>query len=148
MNWLQLLLRLWLGIVFIQSGVEKLDHMPQFLQIVQAYNVLPDFLARAYAQALPWLEILAGGYLVIGLFTRYAAATIGLMLVSFIIALVTVLIRGESIDCGCFVGGEVEPVSWGLVIRDIVMLAGCVPLILIKTPRWSVDGWLNKESKN
>lgn len=142
---LQLGLRLFLGWVFITSGWEKLQAMHVFVPMVLAYKVLPDQLALIYAKALPWVELLAGSYLVIGLFTRYAAGAIGAMLLSFIIAIAMVLIRGDVIDCGCFVGGKVEPVDLNLLLRDVGMLTGCVYLMLQTQFKLSIDSLLTKE---
>lgn len=48
---------------------------------------LPKFLGLPYGYALPWLELIVGGMLVLGLLGRYAAIAGGLMLASFTIAL-------------------------------------------------------------
>ena len=48
---------------------------------------LPDAFAAPYGYALPWLEIIIGLMLVLGLFGRIAAVLTGLMILSFTIAL-------------------------------------------------------------
>lgn len=128
-----LLIRLSTGWVFVQSGWEKLHHLPEFYQAAQNYHILPPTLTHFYAVCVPWLEVLGGGYLLLGLFIPFAAALNGLLLLSFIIAISMVLIRGEAIDCGCFVGGRAEPVTPALLFRDINLLLGCIYLYWMRS---------------
>ena len=137
----QLALRAIIGGVFLQSGWAKLEVMPQFIKSVQNYELLPADLAYFYANALPWAEILAGVYLLLGLFIPFAALLTGSMLLSFLIAIGMVLLRGDAIDCGCFIGGKQEPVTWGLFFRDLLMLLGCVYLFKAKNPKFSLDSF-------
>jgi hypothetical protein len=79
---------------------------------------------------MPWLELLTGLALILGIWTRTSAALIGAMLVVFIAAISLNLARGNAIDCGCFdvtaAGKTVEErlsdMRW-VVIRDLGMLA-------------------------
>lgn len=135
-------LRLVLAAVFIQSGWDKLQHLDAFYAAAQNYKILTPTLTYFYSVALPWLEIMAGLYLLLGLFIRFAAGLSGALLLSFLIALGIALTRGDAIDCGCFVGGKSEPINWGLFIRDCCLLAGCIALLFFKTHRLSLDGWL------
>lgn len=91
-----LLNRISLGVLFVLAGVRKLipagdasiiDKMNGFASYVASQAPLPEALGKAYGYALPWAELILGITLVIGLFTRVSATLIGLMLVSFIIAM-------------------------------------------------------------
>lgn len=140
---LGLLLRLWLGWVFVESGWAKTQNLAAFYNAAHAYKLLPPMLTQLYATMLPWVEILAGGLLLLGFLTRWMSGTIGLMLVSFIVAIGWALYMGDEIDCGCFVGGVVEPVTWGLMGRDVLMLIASVYLVYRPTTFLSLDGWLD-----
>ena len=144
--YLHTLARLYIGGMFIWSGVEKLQNLDAFYQMAHNYKVLPPFLTQLYASVLPYFEIGAGGYLLLGLFTRWAAWCINAQLISFLIAISMVLIRGDSVDCGCFFGGEVETVSPELLYRDLALIA--VTTFIAATPfsKWSVDAFLNRGS--
>lgn len=141
--YLQPVLRLVLGVVFLQSGYEKLHHLEEFYQAAQNYQVLPPGVTHFYSVMVPWLEMLAGLYLLLGLFTRFAALLTAGLLVSFIIAIAMVLIRGDAVDCGCFVGGEESPVDVWLLVRDVAMLLGAVYLAWTKPIPQCLDGFLN-----
>lgn len=91
-----LLNRLSLGVLFLLAGVRKLlpaegatvmDKMNGFASFVASKAPLPEVLGKAYGYALPWSEIIVGLLLIVGLFTRVSAALIGLMLVSFLMAM-------------------------------------------------------------
>ncbi len=91
-----LLNRILLGTLFVLAGVRKLlpsgdanilDKMNGFASRVASQAPLPEFLGKAYGYALPWGELIIGATLVLGLFTRLSAILIGLMLLSFIIAM-------------------------------------------------------------
>lgn len=142
-----LLARLFLGGLFVWSGLEKIGHFETFAQAVQAYDILPDALATAYTHALPWAEVLAGGYLVLGLYTRWAAGLIAAMVLSFLVAITWVLLRGgEAIDCGCFLGGQQEPLSWRKWLEDVGLLILGGWLASRPSGPWSLDRLLGKAS--
>src|SRR5689334_7183910 len=67
--------RLVLGGVFLLAGLTKLGVPQTFVQSIQSYEMpLPDFLVQAMAVGLPIIEVIVGAWLLIGLFTRFAAA--------------------------------------------------------------------------
>ncbi len=100
-----LVARLFLGIVLIWAGAAKIGHPLTSQRAVQAYEILPTSIANPVGLALPFLEVVLGVLLVLGLFTRVAAAAGTLLMVAFIIGIAQAWARGLTIDCGCFGGG-------------------------------------------
>lgn len=91
-----LLNRVSLGVLFVLAGVRKLlptdeasilDKMHGFASFVASQAPMPEALGKAYGYALPWTELLVGTTLLVGLLTRISAVLIGLMTLSFIIAM-------------------------------------------------------------
>jgi uncharacterized membrane protein YphA (DoxX/SURF4 family) len=72
-RWLNLLLRMALGGIFIVSAVLKIPHQSEFIQVVFSYGVLPYGLVELYGTVLPWIELILGLALVLGLFPRLNA---------------------------------------------------------------------------
>ena len=78
---------------------------------------------------MAWLELLAGLALILGIWTRTAAALIGALLLVFVAAISLNLARGNAIDCGCFdvsaagksVAERLADMRW-VVVRDAGML--------------------------
>jgi uncharacterized membrane protein YphA (DoxX/SURF4 family) len=100
-----LLARLFLGAVLIYAGAVKIPRPLTSERAVQAYEIFPMDLAGYIGLALPFLEVVLGVLLVLGLFTRVTAAIATLLMVAFIIGIAQAWARGLTIDCGCFGGG-------------------------------------------
>lgn len=91
-----LLNRLTLGVLFLLAGVRKvlptdeatlMQKWEGFAAFTASKAPLPEFLGKAYGYALPPVELLAGLFLAVGLYTRISATLIALMLLSFMIAM-------------------------------------------------------------
>lgn len=106
-----LLARLVLGVVLIVAGALKMGNPTGAARAVQGYRVMPYDMATYVGYALPYVEIIVGLLLVVGLFTRVAAAIGGILMVAFIIGISQAWARGLTIDCGCFGGGGVVAAS-------------------------------------
>ena len=100
-----LLARLFLGAVLIYAGATKVGHPLTAERAVQAYEIFPMGLAGLIGQALPFVEIVLGVLLVLGLFTRPVAIVSTLLLLAFVAGISQAWARGLTIDCGCFGGG-------------------------------------------
>lgn len=112
--------RLVLGAMFLYAGIVKIADPAAFAQDLANYRILPVVLVNAAAVILPWVEVLAGASLVLGLFLPGGSLlTAGLLLV-FAIALGFDLWRGIDISCGCF-GSSEATVTWRYVLRDAVL---------------------------
>lgn len=88
-----LLNRLTLGLFFLLAGFNKVrDGVTQFVEGAFK-NMTPPWLAPGFATplgySLPYIEIVTGAMILLGLFTRIASGGIVLLLASFTIALAT-----------------------------------------------------------
>jgi uncharacterized membrane protein YphA (DoxX/SURF4 family) len=102
---LGLLARLFLGVVLVYAGLVKVGRPLTSQRAVQAYEIFPMDLAGWIGLALPFVEIVLGVLLVLGLFTRPAAIVSTLLMVAFVLGISQAWARGLTIDCGCFGGG-------------------------------------------
>jgi uncharacterized membrane protein YphA (DoxX/SURF4 family) len=118
-----LLFRLVLGVTFIYASLDKIAHPDQFARIIYNYKILPDFLINVFAVTLPWVELIAGLFLILGIFTEGASLLISFLLVVFIVAISINLVRGVDLNCGCFStdpAGKKEGAN--LLIKDFIFL--------------------------
>jgi len=54
------------------------------------------------ALTMPWIELLSGLALILGIWKATARTIIAALLITFIIAISINLLRSNAIDCGCF----------------------------------------------
>jgi len=125
-----LVLRLLLGGIFIVAGASKIGHGAEFAAQIAGFRILPQLVIAPMALALPFLEVLLGGYLILGLFTRAAGWIAVLLLALFDAAIASAVIRGMTVSCGCFGPNDTTVTTWAEVARDafFVLLAVFVAL--------------------
>jgi len=124
-----LLLRLIVGVTFVYAAWDKVLHPNAFAMAVRGYQVVPVNVSNLFALAVAWAELVSGTLLIVGVFTRQAAGAVFLLLGMFVVALVTVIVKGIVVDCGCFSsegGSQTGPL---LIIRNIFMMAACVVIM-------------------
>ena len=97
-------LRLVLGAVFAVSGFQKLASPWQnFAAVIEQYRLLNGPAAELFAQAMPWVEFLAGVLFLLGLWRMLSLSALWTMNTVFIGVLASALARKLPIDsCGCF----------------------------------------------
>jgi putative oxidoreductase len=127
------LLSLVLAAVFIYAGISKFRDPLQFADSIAAFTILPTALINLFALSLPLFEI-GCGLLLLWRWTREVAA-LALFVISivFFAALSSALLRGLTLDCGCFgAGTPSRPRMWMELGLDVV-LAGVSLLIYLRS---------------
>jgi putative oxidoreductase len=123
--------RLILGGIFIYAGAGKILDPAGFAQAVSNYRMLPDLLVNPFALVLPWIEVIAGFSLLLGIWIPGGSLIIGALLFVFTIALSASLIRGLDISCGCFsTSSEAQTITWSFLARDLLLMAMTVFVFL------------------
>ncbi len=100
--WLTVRAQIALGLFFVIAALPKIVDPPGFAHMVYNYRLVPGTLLNLMALVMPWLELLCGLALVLGVWRRAATTLIGILLAVFIGAIGINLARGNAIDCGCF----------------------------------------------
>lgn len=119
----QLGVRLIMGGLFLYAGLGKISSPIDFASQIYNYKLLPDQIIGLAAVVIPWLEVLAGSALFLGLNAKGGAFTISGLLALFIVVIVISAVRGLDVECGCFSGIE-RRVGLLAVFEDMAMLAG------------------------
>lgn len=149
-----LIARLLLGGSFMYLGYLKLGDPVEFLKQVRLYNILPEsppYLLNGTAILLPWLEVICGTLIVLGLFMRGAVVHLMLMLAVFIPALLS---RGLQIsaeagipfsqvafDCGCGTG---VVLTWKKLVENSVLLLLALYVLTSGSRRFSLTMLLER----
>jgi putative oxidoreductase len=125
-QWLCLAARVYLGAVFIGAAIHKIAEPGAFALDIATYGILPLALINPLAITLPWIEIAAGGFAVIGVKARASSLLMAGMMVLFIVALAIALTKGLEMGCGCFAStaaADENPISGMTILRDLAWLA-------------------------
>jgi len=145
MRILSFALRLLLAQVFLVSGVEKLVAIRTFGRSIAAYEILPVGLSNIAAVLFVWSELVVGVLFFAGAAIRGSALVTSAMLVVFIIAILSALSQGLTIDCGCF--AVPQPVGWGKVLQDVGLLAAAVFLLYFPKSYWMIGNVIGNENR-
>jgi len=114
-------LRIMVGLVFIYASIDKISSPAYFAGTIQNYQLIPEFMLNIIAIILPWVELICGLLLLSGVWHQSAALIISLLMVVFILAITSAIVRGLAIECGCFGAGS--SANWTRIIEDIFLLA-------------------------
>jgi uncharacterized membrane protein YphA (DoxX/SURF4 family) len=109
--------------VLLVGAVQKVRNWEHFRAALANYRLLPQPLVLPAALVLPTLEAVAAIALLAGPF-RTAGAVLALGVLFVATAAVAInLRRGRAhIDCGCGGAEGRQPLSWGLVARNCVVM--------------------------
>ena len=134
-DWLTIRVQLALGAIFVAAALPKIVDPPSFAHMIYNYRIVPGPLVNLMGLTMPWIELLCGLALILGIWRGTAASIIAAMLVVFMIAIGINLARGNVIDCGCFdvsaAGKTVEERLSEMrfvFVRDTGMLLMCAQL--------------------
>jgi uncharacterized membrane protein YphA (DoxX/SURF4 family) len=120
-RWLGLAVRLGAAGIWLAAGAAKVGELATFKTQVAAYDLLPNGLVGPFAYVLPFVELLVGIYLAVGLLIRPAAILGCVLMVMFVVALSQAWARGLVLNCGCFGTLSLERVGGVTVARDVAL---------------------------
>ncbi|MBN2432550.1 MAG: DoxX family membrane protein [Acidobacteria bacterium] len=147
--------RLVLGGLFVAAAVFKIPDAATFAREIANYKMpLPVPFINAVAVTLPWIELLAGLLLILGLwhvgdrapqrtsrlgrlgwffyrhFQRGALFILSGLLVFFIGLLAVTMVRGIDANCGCFGPLTAQRVGLPKILENLFFLLFSIPLYL------------------
>lgn len=138
------ILRCLIGGLLIVSGAEKLISPYQnFLYVVQGYALLSPFLEEITARVIPWIELMTGVFLFLGLWLPTVLKLSLALFGSFMLVVGQALIRKLPLtECGCF-GEFISLPPYAVLIMDSVIFIVLALLLknIQKTNFLSLDGY-------
>lgn len=133
--WLTVRVQIALGAIFVVAAWPKIADPPSFAHMIYNYHLVPSWGINASALIMPWVEMIAGLALILGIWTRPARWIVTTLLIVFMIAISINLFRGNAIDCGCFDTSAANKTyeerirdMWIVIVRDAGMLLMCAQL--------------------
>ena len=138
--WAGTVARIFLGVILGWAGIVKIRNPEAFIKIVKAYNLLPEGLVVLWGIFLPWIELVTGLFLFLGLWHKSAVLSSFGLFVAFAAAVGINILRGADIACGCF--GFNDTNLYVVLLQDLVLLLCCCFLFLLKSTPYSLDHFL------
>ena len=134
--------RVFIGAVLVYAGASKAAApAEEFALVIGAYDLVPASVALPLAGLLPWVELLVGWALLLGVEARAASALAGAMTAVFLAAIGSVLARGIQIpNCGCF-GEAMHFTPAHAFLFDSLMAALCWVVFTAEPDPLSLDSW-------
>jgi hypothetical protein len=129
--------RLAVGGLFIYASFYKIVDPESFAKTIWYYHIMPGKLINLVALIMPWLELLCGLGLIFGFLYRGSVLWVNALLVLFIAALTTTIVRGLNIECGCFKAGhEATDPAWQSLWIDLIFMVFAVQMLLSRSRLW------------
>ena len=135
--------RFILGLVFLYASIGKILDPKAFAENLIAYRIFdsPQML-KYVAVTLPWIEWFCGILLVLGVFVRSVSTLTTVLLFAFLAGMISALVRGLEIHCGCF-GSPHETIGAFSLLRDGFFFLVSLVVFLSPVDPYSLQGFLN-----
>ena len=141
---ISLIARLVLGWFFIYAAIGKIAEPTTFAKEIANYAIMPQFFLNIIALTMPWIELVTGIFLIVGIRLKANAAIIGLMLVVFIVAVFSAMARGLDINCGCF-SHKIVYVGWGKIAENTGLLLLSLYIFVYPLKKFSMENLARNE---
>ncbi|HVP13933.1 MAG TPA: MauE/DoxX family redox-associated membrane protein [Terriglobales bacterium] len=111
-----------LGLLFLTASLAKIVDVASLAREVHNFHLAPLWSEHLLAMVLPWIELLAGLALVLGIRPRAGAWVAGVLLVVFTIAVASAMARGLNFHCGCFGTADSARIGWAKLGENVGMI--------------------------
>lgn len=144
--------RIIIGAIFLISGLAKISDPARFILTLREFRLFPEVIVPFTAIWLPWFELLLGLCVLVGLLHRTSALILACLNAGFLAAIVSVIVRGIVVDCGCFgmladMLGLPDMADMKAVIRNIFFIGLCLLISFSRSEVLSLQGYIRKGGK-
>ncbi|MCS5653154.1 MAG: DoxX family protein [Candidatus Marinimicrobia bacterium] len=115
--------RIILGAVFLWASFGKILEPGDFARSISNYHIVPFGIENIIALILPWLELLIGMGLILGIMVDGSVQISAILLIMFILMIGQAMLRGFNIECGCGLK-EGEMIGLNKILENIVFIGG------------------------
>ena len=112
-----------LGLLFLASALAKIGDTGALATQVHYFRLVPLWSENLLGMTLPWIELLCGLALVLGVRARAAAWVALASLLVFTVAVGTAMARGLDFECGCFGTADATRVGAKKLLENVVLTA-------------------------
>jgi len=112
-----------LGLVLLTAALAKIGDTGALATQVHNYRLVPVWSENLLALSVPWIELLAGLSLVLGIRPRAGAWVAAAAMVVFTVAVGVAMARGLDFSCGCFGTADATRIGGGKLGQNVALLA-------------------------
>jgi uncharacterized membrane protein YphA (DoxX/SURF4 family) len=127
---ISLLSAVFLAVVFLFAGIDKVFHFDGFVNALASYAVVPTAVARYLALPVILSELWVGAGLLVPRWRRTAALAAAVLLAIFTVALISNLYFSPGSICGCWFTITLGRTTRMHVAQNVVLLALAVSVWL------------------
>lgn len=147
--WLSVLAIIFLGMIFTVAGVGKLLAGSKGFEPFGPLTFLPQSFVEAIGIGFPYIEIIIGGLLILGIAVKFAASLSALLIAGFIASNILAIYLGRGAEpCGgCFgVAGGLTAVS-ALIVDGIMAVMVAVIAICYRGDFFDISPMVLREGR-
>jgi len=139
--------RIIVGGIFLLAGLAKISDPVRFLLTLREFQLFPEVIIRFLAVYLPWLEFILGLFIMLGILYRTSSLMLAFLNAVFTLAILSVIIRGIDIDCGCFglladILKIPDSADIKAVIRNLLFIGMCLYIFFVKDTVISIENYV------
>ncbi|MBM4141132.1 MAG: DoxX family membrane protein [Nitrospira sp.] len=139
--------RIIVGGIFLLAGLAKISDPVRFLLTLREFQLFPEVIIRFLAVYLPWLEFILGLFIILGILCWTSSLMLACLNAVFTLAILSVIIRGIDIDCGCFglladILKIPDSADIKAVIRNLLFIGMCLYIFFVKDTVISIENYV------
>lgn len=141
--------RIIIGGIFLVSGLAKISDPVRLIFTLRDFKLFPEIIVPFTAIYLPWLEFILGLLIIVGLLYRTSSLMLACLNFIFMLAILSVIVRGIEVDCGCF--GLLadmlkipDMADMKAVIRNMLFIGMCIYIFRTKKTAISLENYFKK----
>ena len=141
--------RIIIGGIFLVSGLAKISDPIRLIFTLRDFKLFPEIIVPFTAIYLPWLEFILGLLIIVGLLYRTSSLMLAFLNFAFMLAILSVIIRGIEVDCGCF--GLLadmlkipDMADMKAVIRNMLFIGMCFYISRAKKTMFPLENYFKK----
>jgi uncharacterized membrane protein YphA (DoxX/SURF4 family) len=137
--------RLIFGGLLIYASYDKILDPDAFGKAVWNYKIFSRGISLGIATVLPWMELLSGAAIILGIFFRGAALLSLLMMLAFTGGVISGLARGLDISCGCFsLDPNVGKIGWMKILENLGLVLAAAFLFFSNSDKFMLETRLQR----
>jgi len=136
-------MRLLFGGLLIYASYDKILDPTAFGKAVWNYKIFSRGISLGIATVLPWMELLSGLGIILGILFRGATLLSLLMMLAFTGGVISGLARGLDISCGCFsLDPNVGKIGWMKILENLGLVLAAAFLFFSNSAKFMLESRL------